>query len=90
VIQVRYLRSFDESMKALQPKDRQKTVRAVSRLLDYFSQGPKPAGLGLRKLRGDYWEIRCSLEKRVLFLLEKNILTFVIAGSHEDIRRQIG
>jgi mRNA-degrading endonuclease RelE of RelBE toxin-antitoxin system len=89
VIQVRYLRTFDENMKALQPKDRQKAIRAISRLLDYFSEGPKPAGLGLRKLRGDYWEIRCSLEKRILFLLENNILTFIIAGSHDEIRRTI-
>ena len=90
MIQVRYLRSFDESMKALHPKDRQKAVRAVSRLLDYFSEGPKPIGLGLRKLRGNYWEIRFSLEKRVLFLLEGGLLTFVIADSHDEIRRKIG
>lgn len=63
---------------------------AVSRLLDYFSGKSRPPGLGLRKLRGKYWEVRASLDKRVLFLLDGDTVTFVIVGGHNDIRRRLG
>ena len=71
MIHVRYLRSFDNSFFDLPQKEKEYAKRAVSRLLDYFAGGPKPLGLGLRKLRGNYWEIRASIDKRILFLLKK-------------------
>jgi mRNA-degrading endonuclease RelE of RelBE toxin-antitoxin system len=89
MIRVRFLRSFDDTLGGLENTERKKTVEALDKLLDYFSGGPKPLGLGLRKLKGSYWEIRAGLKVRVLFLLEKDLATFVLAGSHEDIRRKI-
>lgn len=89
MIRVRYFNSFDKSLEDLLPKDRNRAIKGVNQLLDYFSGGPRPLGLGLRKLQGNFWEIRATLDKRVLFLLEKDVVSFVIAGNHDEIRRYL-
>lgn len=88
MIRVRYLRSFDKSFLKLPRQDRACVQRAVSRLLDYFAGGPRPLGLGLRDLGHGFWEVRASIELRILFLLEHDLATFVLAGDHNDIRRR--
>ena len=89
MIRVRYLRSFDKTFESLPFGDQEKTKEATNQLLDYFSGGAKPLGLGLRKLRGDAWEIRASLNIRILFVLTKQLATFVIVGNHNDIHRYL-
>lgn len=89
MIRVRFLRTFDESLDGLHAKERKKAQASVERLLDYFDGGPKPLGLGLRKLQGPFWEVRCGLERRILFTLEGDLATFVVAGSHDEIRRRL-
>jgi len=87
VIKVRFLRSFDESLAYLPERERVKARKAVHRLLDYFQGGPKPIGMGLRKLRSPYWEVRASLACRVVFALERELATFILVGSHDEVRR---
>lgn len=89
MIRVVFLRSFDRTMARLTAAERVQARHALERLLDYFNGGPKPLGLGLRKLRGAYWEIRLSLAKGSVFLIEGDVATFVIAGDHDDIRRYL-
>lgn len=89
VIAVRYLRSFDKSFLSLSRQDQLHAETAVCRLLDYFNGAPRPLGLGLRKLRDPFWEIRVSLDKRVLLTLDKAQATFVIIGNHDEIQRAL-
>ena len=89
MIHVRYLRSFDASLAGLSIQDQAAVRTAVCRLLDYFSGKPRSQGLGLRKLKRDWWEIRASIDKRILFLLEGGAATFVIVGNHDEIRRSL-
>lgn len=89
MISVAYLNSFDRSLAALPAPVRRRAVQAVQELLGYFDGGAKPQGLGLRKLRGDYWEVRAGLDKRVLFSLKKDTATFIAVGNHDEIRRLI-
>jgi mRNA-degrading endonuclease RelE of RelBE toxin-antitoxin system len=89
LISVVYLRSFDRSMEALPVTERRRAVEAIDKLLDYFGGGAKPLGLGLRKLRKDYWEVRAGLDKRVLFSLHDDTATFIVVGNHDEIRRLI-
>jgi hypothetical protein len=46
-------------------------------------------GLGLKYLRKNFWEIRKGLKLRILFRWSADHIEFVLAGSHEDIRRYI-
>lgn len=89
MIRIRFLRSFDESLDALDPRERKKAQSSVERLLDYFDGGPKPLGLGLRKLQGGFWEVRAGLDRRILFMLEGDLATFVLAGSHDEIHHRL-
>lgn len=86
-MKVRFLASFDESVAALSAADQRKARRAVSRLLDHFGGGPRPVGLGLRQLRKPYWEVRASLDRRIVFSLEPGLVVFVLAGNHDEVRR---
>ena len=83
MIRIRFLRSFDETLDALDKKDRKKAQASVERLLDYFDGGPKPLGLGLRKLQGHFWEVRSGLDRRILFTLENDLAIFVILGDRD-------
>ena len=83
----RYLASFDRSFKKLSAERRQRVRSALETFLDFYQTGIRPAGLGLKKLRRNFWEIRADLDTRVIFLLEKDCVTFVLVGDHDDIRR---
>lgn len=89
MIQVRFLRSFDDTLASLPAKRRTGVEAAVKRLLEYFDGAPKPLGIGLRKLHGAWWEIRAGLDLRVLFTLQGGLATFFMVGSHDDIARRI-
>ena len=86
-MKVRFLRSFAESKGELEEPDQHDTDHAVDSLLSYFHAGQKTHGLGLKKIHEHYWEIRVGLRIRVLFSLEKDILTFILVGDHDAIKR---
>lgn len=70
------------------PSDRQEKAREALELLNrFFHGGPKPEGLGLKKLRDPFWEIRTTLKDRIIFTLEKDLVTFVLIGSHDEVHR---
>ena len=46
-------------------------------------------GIGLKRLKGDYWEIRKGLKARILFRWENDLVEFIIAGDHNDIKRYL-
>lgn len=87
MIRVVFLRRFDRAMTRLQVGERVQAIEALERLLDHFNGGPKPLGLGLRKLRGSFWEVRLSLANRIVFQLKRDVATFVLVGNHDEIMR---
>ncbi len=86
-MKIEYLSSYDRSFRKAEPEAQQRGIRAIDQLLDYYLTGRRPLGLGLRRLRGEYWEIRAGLDQRVVFDLRKDRLTFVFFGNHNDVRR---
>lgn len=61
---------------------------AVSVLVECFENGSlPPVGVGLKKLRPPLWEMRSSLQDRILFAWKKDQVTFLAAGNHQDIKR---
>lgn len=79
--------SFDKSWKSLTSNRKEKGQEALEKLLHFFEGGPKPEGLGLKKLRGNFWEIRTTLKDRILFTIEKEIVSFILIGNHDEIHR---
>lgn len=45
------------------------------------------SGLGIRRLRRNYFECRVGLQIRLIFRAERGVLHFMTAGSHDDIRK---
>lgn len=81
--------SFDRTYGKLADQDQAVVEQALARLVRAFESGERTEGLGLKKLERDFWEIRAGLPIRVLFKLEKNLLTFVIVGTHDTIQRYL-
>ena len=44
-------------------------------------------GLGLKRLRGNFWEVRKGIKTRVLFRWEGDLVEFIFAGDHDDVKR---
>lgn len=61
---------------------------AVSVLVECFEKSNRPpVGLGLKELRRPLWEIRSSLQDRIIFAWKKDLVTFLVAGDHQEIKR---
>lgn len=61
--------------------------QAIDRLHAALGQPHQHAGLGIRKLVKNYFEIRVGLELRLVFRIESAAVTFAFAGSHDEVRR---
>lgn len=44
-------------------------------------------GLGIRRLTGNYFEIRAGRDLRAVFSLERNTATLLMVGGHDEVRR---
>lgn len=87
-MRVRFFSSFDAHFRRLQPLERRKVQTVVDHVIDYLTQSlPPPKGLGLKKLRDPFWEVRIESQLRIIFSLEEDLLQFVLVGNHDDIRR---
>lgn len=79
--------SFDRTIKNLPPGEKQEIKFLAKHLVKLLSQGQRlPRGMGLTRLRGNYWEIRSTIKERILFHYRKAEVDFLLAGSHNDIK----
>ncbi len=70
------------------PEDRRLAVEGAMLSLDEaLRTGSLRGGLGLKELRGGLWEIRAGLLDRVVFVRTKDLIEFLVAGTHDEIRR---
>lgn len=83
----RFLSSFDRSFKALSQPQQEKVKKALEKFFDFIETGQHPMGLGLKKVRQDFWEIRVDLSLRIIFQQRHDLVTFILAGDHTQIRR---
>jgi hypothetical protein len=87
VLQFAFARSFQNSLKGLHPQEKV----AIQRQLDSFMMAVDvrqiPAGYGLKKLGDQLWEFRTDLSLRILFHWEKDAITFLFVGNHNEVHR---
>ncbi len=83
----KYLSTFERLFSKLSRSEKEKSREALDRIIHFFETGVKPKGLGLKKLRKNYWEIRVDLSLRILFEYCHSEVSFVIIGNHNDIQR---
>ncbi|MBM3710217.1 MAG: hypothetical protein FJW61_07350 [Actinobacteria bacterium] len=82
-----YKPSFDKTFKKMESTRKKKALNAISQLIDFFDTGIKSKGLGLKHLRNIFWEIRFNIKDRIIFSMENNKVSFIIAGNHDEIKR---
>ncbi|MDI6791389.1 MAG: hypothetical protein QME81_00780 [bacterium] len=80
---------FDATLSKLAPVRKTKARESIRKLVVFFETGERTAGLGLKKLQKDYWEIRTDLKDRILFRLKGDTVEFIIAGNHNEIKRYL-
>ena len=80
-------RVFDEAVRAL-PEDRKRRIKkALTMAAMFFETGNLPHGLGMKPLGRGLWEIRAGLQERIIFLKQEESVEFLLAGSHDEVRR---
>ena len=82
--------SFDRSVKSCHSKQKEEIKQAALQAVDILSQDREiHKGIGLKRLKGDYWEIRRGLKARILFRWQGDLAEFILAGDHNDIKRYL-
>jgi mRNA-degrading endonuclease RelE of RelBE toxin-antitoxin system len=61
--------------------------RAIDLLQASLGDPHRHAGLGIRKLVSRYFEMRVGLDLRLVFRLDPETISFVFAGTHDEVRR---
>lgn len=79
--------SFIHLFKKLDKAKQKQAIDSIERLKSLFGLKQNYEGLGLKCLIKNIWEIRITIKDRIVFSLEKNTLTFILIGSHDDINR---
>lgn len=78
--------SFDKSLKSLPGEQKARLIETCFAFFDLLeARAPLPAGIGLKRLRGDFWEIRHGQQNRILFRWKDELIEFVLAGDHDSI-----
>lgn len=79
--------SFDRCFKKLSSQKQKCVFDAIESLKVFYETRKISQGLGLKYLRKNYWEIRASLQDRIIFSLENDKVSFILVGSHDDVRK---
>ena len=89
-----YATRFEKSLRRVAPQERLRTAEAIEQIVAYFETQHAPEGLGLKKLFsregiGATFEARVSRALRILFTVRADVVTFVMVGDHDEVRRFI-
>ena len=79
--------SFERSLRGLDEARRERIKKAIKLTVAFFETGQFTRGLGVKPLRNKLWEIRAGISDRVIFRKNKDMIYFVLAGSHDEIQR---
>ena len=80
--------SFDRSVKSFQDTEKNEIKALAIDLVEMFSRDREVhKGIGLKRLKGNFWEARKGLKIRILFRWDGELVDFVLAGNHDDVHR---
>lgn len=82
--------SFDRSVKIFHDREKEEIKKVAIETIDILSEGRViHKGIGLKRLKGNFWEIRKGQKVRILFKWEGDLVEFILAGDHNDIKRYL-
>jgi mRNA-degrading endonuclease RelE of RelBE toxin-antitoxin system len=77
---------FQRRVKTLSAADRRLVAGCLRALRDGFGFPHLHSGLGVRRLRQDLFECRAGLHWRIIFLVERGVLTAYDLMTHDQVR----
>ena len=77
--------SFRNRVRMYPKAMRRKIGAALQQLEQHFGHPHAHRGLGIRRLTGNFFEIRVGLDLRLVFQNRAESLLFLTAGSHAEI-----
>lgn len=78
---------FRDCIRAYPKETRRKIGMALQHLERDFGHPHRHRGLGIRKLTGNYFEIRVGLDLRLVFQNRAESILFLMAGSHDEVQK---
>jgi mRNA-degrading endonuclease YafQ of YafQ-DinJ toxin-antitoxin module len=79
---------FQTDVRSLAPPELERVLAAMLVIPRALGDVHTHAGLGLRKVhRTGVWEARVGLNLRLILTLAEGTMTFVRAGSHDEVKR---
>lgn len=82
--------SFEDSVRNLSKEEKEEIKAAAIKTVDILSQSrPGYKGVGLKRLKDNYREIRCGLKIRIIFKWSVDLVEFILVGNHDKIRRYL-
>lgn len=80
--------SFEKSIKSCQGSEREEIELVAKQTIEILSHERESSkGIGLKRLRGNFWEARKGIKARILFRWQGDLVEFILAGNHDDIKR---
>ena len=75
-----------KAIRAMPAADRKVVGKRIAETQRCIGQPHRHRGLGLRKLRDDWYEVRVGLKLRLLFENTPEALVFECLGDHDDVK----
>lgn len=86
-MQVDLSKPFRDGVRGFDKRRRREIASAIDAVSDGFGTPHLHSGLGVRRLRRNYFECRASLQIRLIFRAERGMLHFLTLGNHDEIRK---
>ncbi len=87
-MRIAFYPSFYRSIKNLPVQEKEDIQAVLKQTLDILAQDKfVHVGLGLKRLKEDYWEVRKGLKTRIIFRWRGDLVELFLAGDHDDVRR---
>lgn len=83
---VEFVARFASQARGLPEDKRFEIEAALRRLSEVFGQPHLHSGLGVRRLKNNYFECRVGRDLRMVFRLDGSVLTMLRIGNHEEVR----
>lgn len=75
------------AIRQLPTPERREIGGAIAATQEAFGSPHAQLGVGVRKLKGRWYEMRAGLDRRLIFREGEDCLSFEFMGNHDDVRR---
>ena len=82
-----YQPSFLDTTRHLSRAQASKLLKAIEKFQHAMESHQWPQGLAITHLRGDSFEFRVDIHRRVIYRRMGELMPYVLYGSHDQVRR---